>query len=151
MTKRKLYRSKKDSMLGGVASGLANYFDIDISIVRIIFIVTVFIGGGGILAYIIFWIVIPQEPYITGASAQETKYEEVKETPAEVETKEKKSAQTNMILGIVLILIGLFFVLERMLRSISFHKFWPVLLIIAGFLVIIFSIIKINNNERTNS
>lgn len=56
---RRLFRNPNDKMLGGVCSGLANYFDIDPVIVRLIFVV-MFLGlGVGLLAYIIAWIVIP--------------------------------------------------------------------------------------------
>ena len=75
MNNKKLYRSRKDKMLGGVAGGLAEYFDIDPTIVRIIFVVTLFIGGGGFLAYIIMWIVVPEEPFVIvtpDASASQT-------------------------------------------------------------------------------
>ena len=60
---KKLYRSNKDKMLGGVAGGLADYFAIDPTLVRIIFVVSLFAGGAGVLAYIILWIVVPEEPY----------------------------------------------------------------------------------------
>ena len=59
----KLYRSTSDKMLGGVAGGLAEYFDIDPTIVRVLFVVLTLVGGGGILAYIILLIVVPEKPY----------------------------------------------------------------------------------------
>lgn len=56
---RRLYRNPNDKVLGGVCSGIANYFDIDPVIVRLIMVV-LFLGAGiGLLAYIIAWIVIP--------------------------------------------------------------------------------------------
>jgi phage shock protein PspC (stress-responsive transcriptional regulator) len=55
---RRLYRNADDKIIGGVASGLANYFNIDPVIMRIIFVVLLFFGGGFLL-YIILWIVIP--------------------------------------------------------------------------------------------
>lgn len=56
---RRLFRNPNDKMLGGVCSGIANYFDIDPVIVRLIFVV-MFLGlGVGLLAYIIAWIVVP--------------------------------------------------------------------------------------------
>lgn len=60
MTKR-LYRSKKDKMLAGVCAGIAEYFDIDPVIVRLIWICAVLFGGTGVLAYIIAWIIIPEQ------------------------------------------------------------------------------------------
>jgi phage shock protein PspC (stress-responsive transcriptional regulator) len=57
--KRRLYRDTDDSVVAGVASGLAQYFEIDPVIVRLIFVVSVFFSGLGILSYIILWLVVP--------------------------------------------------------------------------------------------
>ncbi len=58
--KRKLYRDSDDKILGGVASGLAAYFGIDATIVRLIFILTLFAGGTGVIAYLILWLIVPE-------------------------------------------------------------------------------------------
>lgn len=58
----RIYRSNSDKILGGVCAGLAEYLDIDPTIIRIIWAVS-FFSGFGFLAYIIAWIVIPQKPY----------------------------------------------------------------------------------------
>lgn len=57
--KKRLYRDTDDLVIAGVASGLARYFDIDPVIIRLIFVVSVFFNGLGILAYFIFWLVVP--------------------------------------------------------------------------------------------
>ena len=56
------YRNQNDKILGGVASGLANYLRIDPSIVRILFVLFTLGFGSGILLYVIFWIVLPSRP-----------------------------------------------------------------------------------------
>jgi phage shock protein PspC (stress-responsive transcriptional regulator) len=56
---RRLYRNENDKVLGGVCSGLANYFNIDVIVVRIIFVVLFFSGGIGFLTYLIMWIAVP--------------------------------------------------------------------------------------------
>jgi len=63
MSDKKLMRSE-DSMIAGVAGGLANYFDTDPTLVRILFVLLTLLGGGGlgILVYIVLWIVMP-EPF----------------------------------------------------------------------------------------
>jgi phage shock protein PspC (stress-responsive transcriptional regulator) len=61
---KKLYRSARERMLGGVAAGVAEYFDIDPTIVRLVFVLSIFAGGAGIIAYIIMWIIVPQGPFI---------------------------------------------------------------------------------------
>ena len=72
MNSKKLYRSRIDRMIAGVCGGLAKYFDIDPTIVRVLFVVSIFIGGGGILAYIILWIVVPEEQIIFQSAGQES-------------------------------------------------------------------------------
>lgn len=57
--KRRLYRDTEDKVIAGVSSGIANYFDIDPVIVRVIFVVSALVNGFGILAYIILWLVVP--------------------------------------------------------------------------------------------
>ncbi|PIR86083.1 hypothetical protein COU14_00880 [Candidatus Kaiserbacteria bacterium CG10_big_fil_rev_8_21_14_0_10_44_10] len=57
--KKRLYRDTDNAIIAGVASGLARYFDIDPVIVRLIFVVSIFFNGLGILAYIILWLVVP--------------------------------------------------------------------------------------------
>ncbi len=56
---RRLYRDENDKILGGVCAGLANYFGIDIVIVRIIFVVLAISFGFGLIPYIILWIAVP--------------------------------------------------------------------------------------------
>ena len=72
MSSKRLYRSRIDRMIAGVCGGLAKYFDIDPTIVRVLFVVTIFIGGGGILAYIILWIVVPEEQIIFQSAGQDS-------------------------------------------------------------------------------
>ncbi len=71
---KKLYRSTKNRVLGGVCGGLGEYFDIDPSLVRLLLLVVVFMGGGGVLIYIILWIILPEEGY------QEQEIRDVKKT-----------------------------------------------------------------------
>lgn len=61
-TMKRVYRSKVDKKIAGVCGGLANYFDIDPVIVRLLWILFLFLGGAGIILYIVAWIVIPLEP-----------------------------------------------------------------------------------------
>ena len=65
MTKR-LYRSKRDVMICGVCGGIAEYFDIDPTIVRLVAVVLVFGWGSGLIAYLVGAIIIPKNPYQQG-------------------------------------------------------------------------------------
>ena len=59
---KRLYRSGKEKILGGVCGGIAEYFNVDPTIIRILWILFVFGFGSGILAYIIAWIIVPKNP-----------------------------------------------------------------------------------------
>jgi phage shock protein PspC (stress-responsive transcriptional regulator) len=63
--KKRLYRDEEDKILGGVASGLAHYLNIDPAVIRILFAVLAIFGGSGFLVYIILWIVLPSRSLIT--------------------------------------------------------------------------------------
>ncbi len=62
---KRIYRSTTNKMLGGVCQGLANYFNIDVTLVRIAWVVLTLMGGAGIFAYLLCWIIIPASPYGT--------------------------------------------------------------------------------------
>ncbi|HLP86759.1 MAG TPA: DUF2807 domain-containing protein [Candidatus Paceibacterota bacterium] len=57
---KKLFRNPDDMLIAGVASGLGAYLGIDTSLIRILFVLTLFIGGAGIAIYIILWIIVPE-------------------------------------------------------------------------------------------
>jgi len=67
---RKLYRSRSDRMVGGVAGGLAEYLNIDATVVRLLFVFFALAGGPGLLVYLVMLIVVPEEPYAGAASDQ---------------------------------------------------------------------------------
>jgi phage shock protein C len=50
-------------MIAGVAGGIAEYFNVDVSIIRLLWVLAIFAVGGGLLAYIIAWIIIPEERF----------------------------------------------------------------------------------------
>ncbi len=63
MEQKKLYKSSDDIKLAGVCGGIAEYFDVDATLVRLLWIVFSVMGGGGILAYILAMIIIPSREY----------------------------------------------------------------------------------------
>jgi phage shock protein C len=70
---RRLYRLAYDKMLGGVCAGLARYFNIDVTLVRLLVVLgVVFSGGVGLLAYIVAWIVMPVDRGVTATRAAQT-------------------------------------------------------------------------------
>ena len=59
---RKLYRSRTDRKLAGVCGGLAQYFNLDATLIRVLFIVLAVLGGAGLVIYLAMWIIVPNEP-----------------------------------------------------------------------------------------
>lgn len=67
MNTKKLYRKPNDQMIAGVCAGLADYLNLDLVIVRLIFVLLLLMGGHGLLIYVVLWILMPvQPPYIEG-------------------------------------------------------------------------------------
>ena len=60
---KKLYKSITDRKLCGVCAGIANYLNIDPTVVRLLWALITFVGGAGVIAYIVCALVIPDEPY----------------------------------------------------------------------------------------
>ncbi|MGE5557812.1 MAG: PspC domain-containing protein [Bacillota bacterium] len=61
MSQTRLARSRGNRIIAGVAGGMAEYFNLDVSLVRLIWALAVFMGGGGLFLYILAWIIIPEE------------------------------------------------------------------------------------------
>ncbi|MGI9608893.1 MAG: PspC domain-containing protein [Acidimicrobiia bacterium] len=58
----RLYRDPIDKKIGGVAAGVAKYFDIDTTLVRAVWAVSVLVGGFGLLLYLVLWFILDEEP-----------------------------------------------------------------------------------------
>jgi phage shock protein C len=56
---RKLYRSQTQRMIAGVCGGLAEYFNVDATLMRVLFLLLAVFGGSGIVIYIVMWIIVP--------------------------------------------------------------------------------------------
>ena len=60
--RRRLLRPRTGRKIAGVCRGFAEYFDLDVTVIRVIWVLVALFGGGGFLAYVIAWIVMPEEP-----------------------------------------------------------------------------------------
>jgi len=144
---KKLYRSTTDKMLGGIAGGLSEYFDIDSTLIRVLFILTVFLGGGGIIAYIILWIIVPERAFVVtpGPATTDVGEQSDEQDKPGSETGSSSNYFTNyqkvfdeqkknraMWGGIILILLGGLFLLDNFIPRFDFGDFWPLILIGVG-------------------
>ena len=155
---RRLYRCRHDQRVAGVASGLAEYFDIDPTIVRLLFIVSIFFGGLGLLLYIAMAIVVPLEPetgIVTGAPAggdptAEATGETTGEAPAPSSSgwhatvpanhrhARRGTGQASLVFGAILILFGSLALVDALLPAWADggRFLWPAFIVGIGALLV---------------
>ncbi len=158
--RERLFRSRKEKVIGGVCGGVAEYFGIDPIIIRIIFVVLLIGKGVGLLAYIIMWIAIPEEPLEhyyarfkqpfgsgnpngpanTTDGNQEPKHEFASAPEADYSAYMPKKNNTGLVFGIALIGLGLLFLFWTLIPAFEFELFFPILLVVLGGFLIFNSI-----------
>ncbi len=141
----RLYRSRTHRVFGGVAGGLADYFNIDVILARLLFVVIFFAGGGGVIIYVVLWIITPEEPLITpppgngtgpGTSSSHINDADISDATI-VNDGEKRTNNRTFIGGMALILIGFLFLLNAMIPHLVIIQFWPVVIIIVGIMLVV--------------
>jgi phage shock protein C len=146
---KRLYRDEQHKMIGGVCAGLAQYLDMDMTVMRLLFAFAFFIAGVGLIPYIILWIVLPRKtynPFTTPSDPLTVNYIVPPVTQVPPVNPDQPFMQTppkrntgGVIAGMVLILMGGIFLLHQ-LDVFSFwemHRFWPVILVVIGIALII--------------
>jgi phage shock protein C len=151
----RLYRSREDRMLFGVAGGMARYLDIDPSIVRIVWALLAIAGGAGLLLYIVAAIVIPEAPVgwapSPASAGQDEAGASISGAPggspdaapggtatsgpawgyrAGVERRERGGGA--VVLGLVLVVVGAWFLLQRFIPQVDSGVLWPIVLLLLG-------------------
>jgi phage shock protein C len=157
---RRLYRSRRDSVLGGVAGGVADYFDMDPSIVRVVWAVLALVTGGIFLVlYIVMWIVVPEGPSAAtvaraaapdgsappaepGSAPPATDTGAIAGEPApDWETHEQGLRRGGsggaVIFGVILIGAGVWFLIDQYVPAIDTDLLWPVALVVLGLVLLV--------------
>ncbi|TME11080.1 MAG: PspC domain-containing protein [Chloroflexi bacterium] len=159
--RERLYRSRSDRMLFGVAGGMAEWLDLDPSLVRIVWALLILAGGVGLLLYIVAAIVIPEEPLGApgaaaagmaagtpggGATGAGTSADASPGASADADWHARRAARRAarnerrgngaMIFGLILVLVGAWFLIDRYLNIDSALVFPAALIVIGGALVI---------------
>ena len=149
--KKKLYRSRKDYMVAGVCGGIAEYFEVDSTLVRLLTVLVILLGGAGIVAYIIAWIIVPHNPDQVSddifskreqfkekvKKGAEDVIEEVKERFESDEHSHSSGKNQKLLGGIIIIVVGLIFLLNSFFPWIAIGRLWPLVLIAAGIVFIV--------------
>ncbi|SDN09103.1 Phage shock protein PspC (stress-responsive transcriptional regulator) [Daejeonella rubra] len=150
---KKLQRNQQDKMIAGVCSGLADYFDVDVTWVRIAFVVAVMAGASGLLAYIVLWIAVPRKPYVPDYGQFTADYK-VNDPGNPVNPfpyaapKKKDNGSGRLIAGAIFIFFGTFFLLNEFNLIpdwVEFHNLWPLILIGMGIYTLSGAVNKDNN------
>lgn len=137
---KKLQRDESNKMLAGVAAGLAEYFEIDVMWIRLIFLLMVIMGFSGVLVYLILWIVVPAKPYFNTFN---TDYRVDEQVPVDITGSmpmNKPRSNAMPVFGVFFVALGLYFLFEEfgyVPDWFDISKLWPVVLIVMG-LVFIF-------------
>ena len=156
---KKLYRCRSNRIILGVCCGLAHYFDLDPILVRLLFVIALFIpglNGAAVLAYLILAIVIPVEGSVTTTTEQTVKenLNEMRDRANEMgekirtniqntsESPNERSRRRNQILTIlggVLIIVGILALLSSLniFWWFRWEFLWPAILIIIGILILV--------------
>jgi len=135
-------------MIGGVAGGIAAYARIDPVFVRILFVLMAIFGGGGVLIYLIMWIVLPLDNSIavndfkTKNMEENTKKENDQNFQFQHDPRFKKKDDGSLIAGLILISLGVMFLVIRYFPRIDFGDLWPILLIVAGVVLLRNAIVR---------
>ncbi|MFD2147961.1 PspC domain-containing protein [Mucilaginibacter antarcticus] len=163
---KKLQRDEHNKMIAGVCAGLAEYFNIDITIIRALFLLSLVLHGSGFAVYVVLWIVMPKKSYrfnnnkfnsgdptvdytvppqsYTGAYDYSvpnafTSFDS-QQSAQPFAMPPKKKSNAGVIIGIALVVFGSFFLLDNLglIPDWDFDHVWPYVLVIAG-VVLIFS------------
>ena len=136
---KKLQRDTQNKVIGGVCSGLANYFDIDVSLVRLLFAFMFLCASVGFWLYIILWVVVPADGSAQNASSNFVSSDGTTEVSSETNGEGLKTSKSkgSLVAGLILIGIGTLALLHRYVPQISWETAWPILLILLGLFLIV--------------
>lgn len=141
---RRLYRCRHDRRIAGVASGVAEFFDLDPTVVRVVWFLSIFFGGLGLFVYIAMALIVPLEPELGGtpAEAAGADVDPAAFGPAAVggaghRHVPRQPGRWSLLLGYALILLGGIALVDALAPAWeSWRYLWPAFIIgIGGFLV----------------
>ncbi|MDE3057541.1 MAG: PspC domain-containing protein [Bacteroidota bacterium] len=141
METKRLYRSRTDKIIAGVCGGMAEYFDVDPVIMRVLFVLLAFFGGSGFILYLASIFIIPKKPLNIENSLGIESSSGGEDDPAPGR-QNGSSGNARTVFGIVMIIFGALILLGN-LGVLSFFHFWhlsafvfPILLILIGMAII---------------
>lgn len=145
-----LGRISDEALIGGVCAGLARYFGLNRTVVRLLFLIGIPLPGfPSLLIYAILWIAIPKQPF--GASINQlTVYSNPVFSMNPYNPNQPASPDRSLIGGAILILLGILFLIDRYF-NIDFGDLWPFILIAIGLWLIFRDRIKTPFDQNNTS
>lgn len=140
---KRFERNPMNKVVGGVCSGLADYFNLDVALIRVLFVVALLFASFGFWLYIILWIVIPEKKMNFDYQTQQTP-ENAVNTPAVDEDTKKTTA---VIAGVSVALIGVIFLINNFIPISWVWKLWPLILVVIGTVMIVNAVKKGGKDE----
>lgn len=144
-SRSRLYRSETNKVIAGVCGGLGDYFNIDPTIIRILFVIITIFGGSGILIYIILWLVIPSESSVRQISTEQLKInaremkDRVEKFAHDIRSSKTGDRNSKSWWAFLIIILGVIFLLNNYgyydFSEIS--RLWPLLLVILGLAILL--------------
>ena len=140
--KKRIYRSETERVIGGVCGGLGDYLGIDPTWIRILFVLSIFASGVGVIAYVIGWIVIPSQrqvllsTQISEADGENAAAADDTNTTAGDNQHSPHKQGAGFLPGIILVIIGMLFMFDRVFYWFDFDYIWPMVLIGIGVVLI---------------
>lgn len=144
---RRLYRSPTDKVIGGVAGGVADYLDLDPSIVRVVWaLLALLTGGVFFLLYIVMWIVVPvgiegtaAEGATAGLSAEPGATAGSPVGPTRW-ARRQGSGSGGLLFGLILIGLGSYFLVREYVTWFDVDRLWPLGLVAAGLVLLVVAV-----------
>ncbi len=154
---KKLYRDEFNKVIGGVCKGIADYFEIDVTLVRALFLLALILKGGGVLIYIVLLIVMPKKPWsmrTPGVDPNVPPFQADASQPfvqQPFQPAPPRKSNTAVIAGALLIFFGGILLIDEFdfIPDWDFEHLWPIPLVVIG-LVLIFTSMKKNPTEPKN-
>jgi phage shock protein C len=129
--RERLYRSRQDRMIFGVAGGMAEWMDLDPPIVRLVWALLFLAGGVGLVLYIVAAIVIPEAP-LRVAGVVQGEPAASGQAPAAQPAARRGSGNSGVLFGLILVIAGAWFLIDRYVENLDKGWFIPGLLIVIG-------------------
>ena len=133
MENRRLSRNSMNKVIGGVCSGLAEFFGLDVALVRIAFVIAFLFASFGFWLYIILWIVLPVDGQQTTDNGQQT----FGQSQSQQSESKSESKVKSILAGSFVILIGLLFLINNFIPINWVWILWPLILVAIGVVMIV--------------